>query len=78
MTVHLDRHLWAHILGASCRLLGVGQRQRGRPSLGGIAGQAIGMGRRVLLRECGTQAITLEYNLRHTGIRRLREVDALP
>ena len=39
----------AHLLGAPRRLRGLAIQQRGRRSLSGIAGQAPGMGRWVLL-----------------------------
>ena len=48
------------LLGAPCRFLGVAVQQRGGPSLGGFTGQALGMGRRVLLRGRGTQPGTLD------------------
>ena len=57
------------LLGAPCRFLGVAVQQRGGPSLGGIAGQALGMGRRVLLWERGTQPGTLDGDLRHIRLR---------
>ena len=44
----------AHPEGTPRRLMGAGIGQRGGPRAGGIAGQALGMGRRVLLRQRGT------------------------
>ena len=59
----------AHLEGAPRRIMGAGQRQRSGPSLGGIARQAIGMGRRVLIWEHRTQSGTLEYNCGNFRVR---------
>jgi len=44
----------AYLLGAPRRLLGTGIQQCGGRRASGFAGQTLGMGRRVLLRERGT------------------------
>jgi len=49
----------------------VGDTWQDRPSARSGDGKALGMGRRVLLRERRTQPGTLEYNLGHIGVRRL-------
>ena len=51
------------------RQVGLAVEQCGSRSIGGIDGQAVGMGRRVLLRERGTQQGTPEYNIGHIGVR---------
>ena len=47
----------------------VGDTWQDRPSARSGDGKALGMGRRVLLREHRTQPGTLEYNFGHIGIR---------
>ena len=63
-----------YLLGAPCWLLGLAIQQCGGRSDGRFAGQALGMGRRVLLRQRGTEFGTLEYNFGYIGIRRLGEI----
>ena len=57
----------AHLLGAPRRLLGLAIKQRGGRRPGGIAGQTLGMGRRILLWQRGTQPGTVDgdfWNIR--------------
>ena len=64
-----NRHRRAYLLGAPRRIMGAGIGQRGGPSLGGFSRQALGLGRRVPLRERGTQHGTVDGDCRDFWVR---------
>ena len=72
-----NRHRRAYLLGAPRRIMGAGIGQRGAPSLGGFSRQALGLGRRVLLREHRTKHGTLDCDFWNIRVRRLTPPEAV-